>query len=263
MLHARRSSPGTWRGSCGAWRGSSNARRPGRCAAEGSPGVPQGTFGASRATARARRGASGVSCVSPASPRARPMPRAAPMPANVLMMNARDALKMTQREFADATGTSLRTVSRWEAGESTPSFIELRKVAPVLHPRDADLAREAARMGGTTLEALGVVRPPAPPEPPPAPPPASPAKEVAPPPPPPPERPTRLLVDAVVYAAAEALEASPGSLLRNARAMVAAAFARARDLGLSSEQVAEAFVVPAPPVAESGPSSKSRPRSSR
>jgi DNA-binding XRE family transcriptional regulator len=178
-----------------------------------------------------------------------------PLPQQQLMFRARQKLGLMQAEMADAVGTSLRTLSRWEAGDSTPADVHLHKVAKLLHPLDPELAKEAARWAGATLEQLGIVQPPAPPAPPPAP--------VAPPPPepvaPPPEPlPARLLVDAVVCAVAAALEALDGApvSVARARAAVAAAFASARDLRLSVDEAAAAL---APPPRKRRMELKSRP----
>jgi hypothetical protein len=79
-------------------------------------------------------------------------------------------------------------------------------LARVVHGHDPVLAAELVASKGTTLEAQGIV-PPAPPPPPPAPPP-----------------PAESIVDAVVCAAAEAMDLTP----REVRAGLHAAFARAR-----------------------------------
>jgi hypothetical protein len=92
-----------------------------------------------------------------------------------------------------------------------------------VHPLDAQLAAVLAATMGSTLEGLGVVRPPPPPLPPPAP---------APPPPPP-----AGVVDAVVCAAAEAMELTP----RDVRLGLHAAFSRAQEIGLSVDVVVRAL----------------------
>jgi transcriptional regulator with XRE-family HTH domain len=129
---------------------------------------------------------------------------------------------MTQKEFGEALNASHRTASRWEAGQSNPYTPELRKLAAMVYSRDAELADELAAVVGETLESLGIVAPPAPA--PPAPPPPSPL-------------PSRLLVDAVVCAAADALEVAPITL----RVALLAAFRRARELRLSVEEVETAL----------------------
>jgi transcriptional regulator with XRE-family HTH domain len=161
-----------------------------------------------------------------------------------IVFQARQKLGLMQREMASAIGTSLRTLSRFEAGESWPADFHLHKLAALVHSVDADLAREAAAAGGKTLEQLGIVKPVAPPEPPPKPVAATPAPSPA---PPAPAVPPRLLIDAVVCAVAaalEALEGAPVSLVR-ARAAVAAAFTSAHGLRLGIDDAAAA-VAPAP-----------------
>ena len=96
---------------------------------------------------------------------------------------------------------------------------DLQNMARLVHGADAALAAEIAAAAGTTLAALGVLPPPAPPPPLPAPlPPAGPPDRV---------------VDAVVCAAAEAMQVMPQSV----RPAVLAAFACARELGLTVEGV--------------------------
>jgi transcriptional regulator with XRE-family HTH domain len=148
-----------------------------------------------------------------------------------LISPARGVLGMTQRALAQAIGSSLRTVSRWETAQSIPDPSSLGRLAALLYPKDTALAAEAAEAAGTTLEKLGIVAPPAP----------SPvAVQGA-------SRPhARVLSDAVVYAAAEALERAEGTL-GGARAAVHAAFARAIALGMTLEEVASATAAtPAP-----------------
>ena len=155
-----------------------------------------------------------------------------------LVVLARQKLGLVQHDFADAIGSSLRTVGRWEAGQSGPEDFHFHRLAKLLHPVDPDLAHDAATAGGTTLEKLGVVAPP-----PPAPAPAEIAAAARVAPPPPPALPARLLLDSVVCAAAEALEApdAPPVPMKRARAAVEAAFLRARDLRLGSDEVLAAF----------------------
>ena len=162
-----------------------------------------------------------------------------------LLVRARMKLGHTQQEMADAVGSSLRTVSRWEGKQAHPSAAQLHTIAALLHPLDANLAHDAAVAAGTTLEALGIVKPPPPPAPPPPPPQA----------PPPPPLPLARLVDAVVCAVATALEGTDGApvSMASARAAAAAALRSARELRLDLD---EASRVLAPESAEA----KARPR---
>jgi transcriptional regulator with XRE-family HTH domain len=81
-----------------------------------------------------------------------------------VFVQARQKLGLTQQAMADAGGSSLRTVSRWEARESVPDSDHLHKLAQLLYPVDQDLARQAALAAGKTLEELGIVKPPQPPD---------------------------------------------------------------------------------------------------
>ena len=130
-----------------------------------------------------------------------------------------------QRELARVLGISLRSVSRWVAGQgggpSLPHHYEA--LARAAYPRDRDFAAECAGMAGTTLIAMGLERPPPPPPAPQLPPP----KPVV----------TPAQADAVVCAAADVRDVPP----REVRAMVAAAFARAHELGFTTEAVAVAL----------------------
>ncbi len=149
----------------------------------------------------------------------------------LLVIKARMALGMSQRKLADAIGSSISTVARMEGGRSRPSAPQYTTLAALLYPVDPDLAHDAAAYCGSTLESLGIVKPAPPPAP-----------VVTPAPPP---LPTRVLADAVVYAAAESLGASSGGFER-VRAALRAAFAHARDLRLDPADVVEALTPAAP-----------------
>lgn len=147
--------------------------------------------------------------------------------AALLVIKARMALGMSQRKLAETIGSSIRTVARMEGGRSTPSASQYQTLAPLLHPVDPDLAHDAAAFCGATLESLGIAKPAPPPEP-------VPVTT------PPPLLPTRVLVDALVYAAADSLGASSAGFER-VRAALRAAFAHARDLHLDPADVVEAL----------------------
>ena len=142
------------------------------------------------------------------------------MPLSTVLGYARQALHMSQREFGPALGVSHRTASRWDTGGSTPGESELRMLAKLLVPVDLDLATDVAAHIGETLEHLGLVAPPPPPP------------VVTAPPLPPSD-----LVDIVVCAVAESTDSSPRAL----RPMLLVAFRRARELGLTVEQVEKAL----------------------
>jgi len=143
----------------------------------------------------------------------------------VLYERTRRALGISGNELASRLGVSRRTGQRWTA--SGPPSSSLSDLARLAYPVDTILAAEVAAAAGTTLEALGVLPPPAPPEPPPAPPPPTPP--AVPTPAPPPDR----VVDAVVCAAADAMQMVP----QHVRPALLAAFACANELGLTVQDV--------------------------
>jgi DNA-binding transcriptional regulator YiaG len=132
---------------------------------------------------------------------------------------ARNRLRMSQREFGPALNASHRTASRWDTGRSTPGVPELRRLAALLLPVDRALAEEAAAHANETLEELGLVAA------------AAPARSPV---------TARDLVEAVLCAGAEAADASPRAL----RPVLHAAFKRARELGLSVDEVETALAPP-------------------
>ncbi len=156
-----------------------------------------------------------------------------------LLIEARRVLFLSQGSFGELLGSSRRTGQRWEGSGSYPTRQQLAQLATLLYPKDAGLAAKVAEAAGTSVQALGLVAPPAPPPPPPAPP------------------PTDDVVDAVVCAAAEAMNVMP----REVRPALLAAFARARRLGLGFEAIEKALGGGAPRATTSTPdASKSRRR---
>jgi hypothetical protein len=133
---------------------------------------------------------------------------------------SRRAIGTTQAGLGKMLGVSRRTAQRWS--ESGVPGHSLALLAEAVHPYDASLAGQIASTLGTTLEALGIVQPP------PLPPPASPA---------PPAPPPSGVVDAVVCAAAEAMNMTP----RDVRPGLHAAFARAKEIGLTVDVVERAL----------------------
>ncbi|MHB1845965.1 MAG: hypothetical protein ACYCWW_14160 [Deltaproteobacteria bacterium] len=132
-----------------------------------------------------------------------------------LVLQATKVLGMNQRDLATFLGVSVRTVQRhaYAGGIGYPS--EYEKLLRALYPKDPALAGQIAHAIGRDLTAMGISPPPQP----------APAPQPAPLPPRPAVRPEH--VDAVLCAAADAI----GVLPRDARPMVAAIFARVRDLG--------------------------------
>jgi hypothetical protein len=140
-------------------------------------------------------------------------------PTRGLVALAQQTLGMTHRQFGEAIGASERTSLRWASGHASVGTRQLRELAKLVHPRDTALAASLAEAASETLESLGLV----------------------PPPPPPPVLaaviPPALAVDLVLFAAAEALGAAPSA----ARGVLLAGFRRARELGLSVEEVEKAL----------------------
>ncbi|MDP9000984.1 MAG: helix-turn-helix domain-containing protein [Myxococcota bacterium] len=161
-----------------------------------------------------------------------------PLDPKALFERCRDALGLTQEELGRMLGVSRRTAQRWSTqGIPSYSIIDLARVA---HPRDPALATEIVTALGTTLEAAGIVAPA---------PPGAPA--------PVPDG----VVDAVVCAAAEAMEMMPNEV----RPGLLAAFARASEIGLTVDVIEHALRArlhaadaPLPPVPLDARSSKRR-----
>ena len=175
------------------------------------------------------------------------MPHVPGRGATLLVIKAQDSLALTQEGLARLVGSSRRTMTRWWSGQSGPSVSQLQVLARAVHPRDPGLAAKLAEEGGATLEALGLARP------------ASPTATLL----TPavagrPFPPVRLVVDAVVCAAAEAMQAPPGPI----RDVLRAAITRARVLGLTLEEMDEALSSPPSPAPESE-RTKAAPRTKR
>ncbi|HEY6462513.1 MAG TPA: helix-turn-helix transcriptional regulator [Polyangiaceae bacterium] len=151
------------------------------------------------------------------------------------------ALHFEQRQLAEFAGVSLRTVQRWSARRGDPSAEHITRLASAAYRVDRDAARRLAAAVGHTPESLGIV-PPAPPVLP-APAPQGPATPTA---------LQRVLVEAVVAGAAEALDVSP----RVARPAVLAAMERAKAASLSVDDLLAALRAPAPPLTTAGKGDK-------
>ncbi|HEY6461437.1 MAG TPA: helix-turn-helix transcriptional regulator [Polyangiaceae bacterium] len=162
-----------------------------------------------------------------------------------LITQAQRTIGMSQRQLGELVGASRRTITRWFGGGSTPELDALQAIARAVYPHDASLAAALAAETGQTLVSLGIEMPPPPPAP----------VVVAAPPPPelagPPARPfppARLVVDSIVCAAAESMQCAPSAV----RDVLRAAFARARGLGLTLEEVEEGLRGAEARVAEKG-----------
>ena len=154
-----------------------------------------------------------------------------------LLALSQQALGLPHREFGPLLGSSQRTAERWAAKRSTPTPQQLAQLTRHVHARDPALAAELAAALGGSLESLGIATPA------PAPVPSS-------------VPPTRL-VDVVVCAAAEAMDASPRAM----RAALHAAFASARSLGLDLATLEDALAPRDPaPASRTTPRPRARPR---
>jgi transcriptional regulator with XRE-family HTH domain len=134
-----------------------------------------------------------------------------------LVIRAQLELGLTQRQMGELLGSSLRTVQRWGSRRATPSLDQMKQLAVAVHPQNAPLAAEIADALNEPLETLLPAIQEAPDEPP---------LDLMP-----------LLVEAVVCAAADALDASP----RAVRAALRAAFERAESARLTVGDVAQAL----------------------
>jgi hypothetical protein len=125
-------------------------------------------------------------------------------------------------------GVSHRTAHRWDVGTAYPSVDQVQQLARAVFPLNEGLAQQLAQASGTSLEALGLKKPPV------LAPPVRPYPPVA------------LVVDSIVHACMEVTEGQTPMLV--VREILRAAFARARALGLRLEEVDEVL---SPPSAQS------------
>ncbi len=131
------------------------------------------------------------------------------------------ALGLNQNQLAQLLGASRRTGQRWTRGQSRPAAHQYQQLATLLIDKDREAAAEAAQLGGTTLEALGLAGPSK----------AGPAVPVFAPAP-------EDIVDSIVCVAAEAANVGPAVM----RPALLLAFTRARKLGLSIEATEKALL---------------------
>jgi hypothetical protein len=132
------------------------------------------------------------------------------------------ALGLTHRSAGELLSMSARSSQRWASGGGVLLPDKARMLATLTYPVDPELAAELAYEGRTTLEALGLVPPPAPPAPAPPSAPRFAAEDV---------------VDSIVCAAADAMDVKPAAV----RPALLAAFRRARRLGLAVQAVEDAL----------------------
>jgi DNA-binding XRE family transcriptional regulator len=148
-----------------------------------------------------------------------------PRPLRRVLRYVRQALMMSQVELGEAIGLSRRTIIRWERGQSSPVPFQAQQLVDLVRPEEPDLADELLAAMGMEPAVAG------------APSVDGPVTSLG-------KTPGgRHIIDAVVYAAADAIDGVP----RDVRRAVTAAFVRAREMGLSVEEVAQALLAPHPP----------------
>lgn len=150
-----------------------------------------------------------------------------------LLALSQDALGVLGVDMARLLGVSPRTLHRWYSGETGMAMQYLVTLARLVQPKDAALAARIQAHAEYWYALIKASPPPPLPDLTPPPQPAAPPPKMEAPPPHP--IPVKLRVDGVVYAACEASEASA----REVRRIVHAAFVRARDLGVSIDEVVE------------------------
>jgi transcriptional regulator with XRE-family HTH domain len=136
---------------------------------------------------------------------------------NSLLLQSRMALGLTQQAFGDIVGLTKRTIQRWEERGATLTPLEVEALAQALNPVRPDLAAEIAAAADTTLERLGIA-------------PAEARSSMA----------SSDPVESVVRAAADVMRVTPDAI----RPAIAAAFARASEVGLDVQAVAEILKQP-------------------
>jgi hypothetical protein len=147
------------------------------------------------------------------------VPSTLPPDAVPLLRRAQYVLGESQIGLGRVMGVSKRTMTRWMHAVVFLAKGQAEDLARAVHPLDPQLASEIALAGRTSLAEMGL-----------APPPGSKEDMAA----------ARLRLDTVVCAAAEAIDASP----RAVRAALLAAFQRAREVGLTPDELEQAVATP-------------------
>ena len=170
------------------------------------------------------------------------MPAVREESARQLIVRVTEAMGVSGTELARLHGVSTKTVGRWLRGETSPDWVSIGDLAPLVYPYDAELAVRMRDRSVRECTKAGVPLPPPLPIPVPtptvdaaaAPFPEKPAKPtfVAPP---------QARVAALVCAACDAIDVSPRTL----RPALLAAFRAARDLELTLDEVEQHLSPPA------------------
>src|SRR5258708_1157375 len=139
-----------------------------------------------------------------------------------LLVEAQNALEVSQGQLGDMLGLSRQTIWRYQTGQSNPLASSLQDLSRRVRAIDAELASRLAGAGTgarkTGFRIAAAARPTS----------TGGGRLVT---------DTRLMADAIVCAAAEALDPSP----RTVRRALLAAFARARDHGLALDAIETAL----------------------
>lgn len=143
-----------------------------------------------------------------------------------LVIAADMALGLSQRELGEKVGLSTRTISRWYTKRSRPGPDAIEKIARLIHAKDPVLAEKLMAAATEELASIGYPAP--------APLVATTGR---------PPGVSKQLVDAVVYAACEAMDVSP----RVGRPGVLAALRRAKELGVSMAELERELSPPLEP----------------
>lgn len=174
------------------------------------------------------------------------------MPGDGFFVAVRRALSLgSHAELGEKLGVSRRTAQRFVT-DGVPRHYK-RDLARIVLPFDPGIAAQIAQSEDHTLVSWGLVQPE----------PQVVVQQAPPPrPPPPPPPPADGVVDAVVCAAAEAMEMMP----RDVRAGLLAAFGKARAIGVDVAQVERVLreaVAPRPPVASPETKAATKPSKAR
>jgi transcriptional regulator with XRE-family HTH domain len=158
----------------------------------------------------------------------------------LLITRAMRTLSLSQEALGQRVIASRKTVGRWQTGMSTPGVKTMAEIADLVVPHDRELALALVdQFNATSSPAFQVPRERFLPEVPPA------AK-------PKPVEPHK--IEAVLFAAADAVDQSP----RAVRAVLHAAFTRAAELGVTPTEVAD-FLAPRARPSKRAPTSSAPP----
>ena len=147
-----------------------------------------------------------------------------------ILVLARDALGILQKDLAALLGVSPKTIGRWTSGSTLLPPDLVATLARAVGAKDPALAAKIAAAHGHTLSELGIAQS------------ASPSLSSS----AGPSREQQILADALVCAAAEVADVSP----RRMRPALAAALARAREAGLTIDAAHALLSAPEPATKE-------------